>query len=204
MENLSQYNLVKSDPIQSFINWREQALKSEKNPDAVVLATSSQSGDVSARMMLFKGLHDSAFSFYTSLKGAKAQQLRENPKAEMVFWWESLGQQVRVKGSVEQMSYQQTLNYFESRDRDSQIASIASHQGQEIASRAVLEESFKKVEQQFQNTNPVLPPNHWSGFLIHPQSIEFFIYGAARLNDRFCFRKEASSQSPWQLTRLSP
>lgn len=200
MEDLSQYNLT-DNPIQSFQRWFEQASKSEANPAAMALATSDCEGDVQVRMMLFKGIKDERLTFYTNTSSPKAQQMATNPRVSALFWWESLGQQVRIQGKVQKMAESQAREYFLSRDKDSQIASLISNQSSEIESKAALIETFKKKQRQYADRAVDFPNDKWGGYYIIPSSFEFFVYGEHRLNDRFHYSLDGEK---WKVLRLQP
>tara|TARA_Y100001970_G_C14243487_1_gene866409 strand:+ start:2476 stop:3087 length:612 start_codon:yes stop_codon:yes gene_type:complete len=188
-------------PFKSFQNWFEEALTKEENPSAFSLATATSQGVPSVRFLLFKGLENGKFAFFTNRKSSKSKCLSENPFAAMAFYWHKSGKQVRISGKVEEMNRELVKDYCSKRPRLSQAATYVSRQGQKLESRDELIKSFEQCLQNFEGKSiPV--PNHWTGYSVIPHEIEFFIYGEHRLNDRFLFEKKGTES--WEVSRLAP
>lgn len=170
-------------------------------PDAMTLATVTAQGTPDARIVLLKELNESGLIFYTNYESPTGRQLESCPHASIVLWWAELERQVRVRGHVEKVSAEKSDAYFMTRPRATQIGAWSSAQSEVIASRDVLEENFKKVEQKFQNSE-VPRPRHWGGYILIPSVIEFWQGGANRLHDRIRFRR--NQDKTWIMERLSP
>jgi pyridoxamine 5'-phosphate oxidase len=198
-DNIADYKLLE-DPIKSFESWFSEALKYEENPRAMAVATSTKEGYPSVRYLLYKGLIDGKLPLYTNFLSTKAHDLKENPKVELSFYWHRTKRQVRIFGDVTVMPIEKAKEYFFSRDRDSQIASLISEQSQAIASREELLARFEAKKKELENKEVPFPQN-WGGFLIEPKKIEFFIYNEFRLNDRFLYEKDGGQ---WSIKRLQP
>jgi pyridoxamine 5'-phosphate oxidase len=192
---------VSSDPFDQFNSWFHAAVKAKiKKPEAMTLATSSAGGVLSARIVLFKGIGNRGFSFYTNYLSVKGEQLSQNPRAALVFYWARLDRQIRIEGTVEKMSREESRKYFGSRPRNSQIGAWASQQSQVISSRHILDAQFEKYKQQFRNDDVPLP-DQWGGYRLMPSRIEFWQSGANRLHDRILYERYGNS---WKIIRLSP
>jgi pyridoxamine 5'-phosphate oxidase len=192
---------LSTDPFEQFQTWfRDASSQNLKYPDAMTLATSTSDGIPSARMVLFKGLNSRGICFYTNYESRKAQELIENPRAALVFYWSALDRQIRVEGSIEKVTEQESDDYWNSRPRDSRISALSSEQSQEVKSREELENRFFTLQKKYQD-QPIPRPPHWGGFCLVPQRFEFWMEGAHRLHDRFCYSR---SENTWKITRLSP
>jgi len=188
-------------PFETFQVWYKEALAVEENPSAFSLATANKNAVPSVRFLLLKGLEDFKFNFFTHKESPKSQSLSENPFAAMAFYWHKAGRQVRISGSVEEMSRPLIEDYCSKRPRQSQAATYISRQGQKIEDKTELLKNFNNCLQNFEGKDiPV--PKHWTGFSIIPNEIEFFIYGDHRLNDRFLFTK--TLKNTWDISRLAP
>ncbi len=191
------------NPFAVFSQWLEKAAKSEPNDhNAFALATCDMAGMPNLRMVLLKGHDENGFVFYTNLGSAKGAELKDNPKASMLFHWKSLRRQIRIRGIVSRVSEAQADAYYASRPRDSRIGAWASKQSQELESRFALEKRVARYGAKFA-IGKVPRPAHWSGFCISPLEIEFWKDGAFRLHDRIVFRRD-NDNSPWQGSRLYP
>ncbi len=192
---------LKSDPLAQFLDWHRFAHQNkEADPDAMTLATASQTGQVSARIVLFKGISDDGFMFYTNGNSVKIQNITENAQSALVFYWPKVYRQVRVEGLVGAVDDSQSDQYFSQRQQESQLAAWASEQSREIESREYLLARYSEYEAQFAG-KPVPRPEHWRGYRLMPQMIEFWQGLDYRLHDRFCYRNREGS---WQLSRLAP
>lgn len=191
-----------ADPIKQFAKWFQDAEQAEIiMPNAMTLATSSRQRKPSARMVLLKGVDERGFVFFTNYESRKAQDLRENPFAALVFNWLPLSRQVRVEGTVEPLGADESDVYFASRPRGHQIEAHASPQSQVIEDRAFLDKQFKDVAQKFAGQD-VPRPMHWGGYRVVPELLEFWQEGESRLHDRLRYRRDNTDH--WVIERLAP
>jgi pyridoxamine 5'-phosphate oxidase len=190
------------DPIELFKLWMDDAKKSEPNdPNAVSLATSNNNFP-SVRMVLLKDFSQNGFVFYTNLNSQKGNELKENPKAAMCFHWKSLLRQIRINGVVTQVADDVADKYYNSRSYDSRIGAWASKQSKELTSRNQLIDSIKEYKDKYNDENNVPRPSHWSGWILSPQSIEFWLDGDSRIHERLKYVKDRNGQ--WIKSLLSP
>ncbi len=191
-----------SNPFELFQTWLNQAVEAQLiEPNAMTLATANPDGKPSARMVLLKGFNEKGFVFYTNYESQKGQQLMQNPWASLVFWWAGLERQVRIAGQVEQVSPEESDEYFNSRPHNSQLGAWASEQSKLIPNRQVLEEKMEQLQEQY--TEKTVPrPSHWGGFRVIPTTIEFWQGRPSRLHDRLLYQK--SQDGSWTRQRLSP
>ena len=190
------------DPIELFKLWMDDAKKSELNdPNAVSLATSNNNFP-SVRMVLLKDFSQKGFIFYTNLNSQKGNELNENPKAAMCFHWKSLLRQIRINGVVTQVADDVADKYYNSRSYESRIGAWASKQSKELTSRDQLIDSIKEYKDKYNDENNVPRPSHWSGWILSPQSIEFWLDGDDRIHERLKYTKDRNSQ--WIQSLLSP
>lgn len=192
---------VDPDPIRQFQLWFDQALSVNiLEPNAMTLATATKDGLPSARIVLLKGVSDRGFVFYTNYESHKGQELTENPQAALVFLWKALERQVRIEGMVEKVSDEETVAYFHSRPRESQLGAWVSNQSQVITNRQVLEQRLAELSQEYQNREIPRPP-HWGGYCVIPHTIEFWQGRPSRLHDRLRYRL---NEHQWMIERLAP
>ena len=190
------------DPIELFKLWMDDAKKSEPNdPNAVSLATSNNNFP-SVRMVLLKDFSQNGFVFYTNLNSQKGNELKENPKAAMCFHWKSLLRQIRINGVVTQVADDVADKYYNSRSYESRIGAWASKQSKELTSRDQLIDSIKEYKDKYNDENNVPRPSHWSGWILSPQSIEFWLDGDGRIHERLKYVKDRNGQ--WIKSLLSP
>jgi len=190
------------DPIELFKLWMDDAKKSELNdPNAVSLATSNNNFP-SVRIVLLKDFSQNGFVFYTNLNSQKGNELKENPKAAMCFHWKSLLRQIRINGAVTQVTDDVADKYYNSRSYDSRIGAWASKQSKKLTSRDQLIDSIKEYKDKYNDENNVPRPSHWSGWILSPQSIEFWLDGDSRIHERLKYVKDSSDQ--WIKSLLSP
>ena len=190
------------DPIELFKLWMDDAKKSELNdPNAVSLATSNNNFP-SVRIVLLKDFSQNGFVFYTNLNSQKGNDLKENPKAAMCFHWKSLLRQIRINGAVTQVADDVADKYYNSRSYDSRIGAWASKQSKKLTSRDQLIDSIKEYKDKYNDENNVPRPSHWSGWILSPQSIEFWLDGDSRIHERLKYVKDSSDQ--WIKSLLSP
>lgn len=192
---------IDRDPIRQFQTWLNDAFAA-KLPlaEAMTLATATPDGKPSARMVLLKQVDHEGFVFYTNYNSAKARQLDANPYAALVFYWVQLDRQVRVEGSISKTSAEESRAYFSTRPRESQIGAWASEQSEVVASRAVLEARAAELEKQYCDRE-IDCPEHWGGYRLRPERIEFWKSRVGRLHDRILYQREGDS---WTITRLAP
>jgi pyridoxamine 5'-phosphate oxidase len=192
---------VTGDPIERFQEWfREAEQAGVEVPEAMTLATAGADGAPSARMLLLKGADDEGFVFYSGYVSRKADELDQNPRAALVFYWRPLGKQVRVEGPVERVSEGESAAYFAMRPRGSQLAAWASQQSQPLESREELERRYAQLEREYAGREVPRPP-HWGGFRLRPDAIEFWEHRENRLHDRFRYTR---AREGWRAELLSP
>jgi pyridoxamine 5'-phosphate oxidase len=188
------------DPIALFGSWMKDAEASELNdPAAVALATATCDGMPNVRMVLMKQANERGFCFYTNAESQKGLELAENPRAAMCFYWKSLQRQVRIAGTVTELSGTEADEYFRSRTRLSQLGAVASQQSRVLANRELLVARVKELEEEFPGEIP--RPEYWQGYVLRPERIEFWQNREGRLHDRFLFSR---SEEGWQKDRLFP
>jgi len=203
MDNIIEFDLS-LDPFASFKDWYEQAkIHCKAGPEAMSLATSTKAGVPSVRVVLFKGMHNQGLKFFGHYDSQKGREMAENPNASVSFWWQELGKQIRITGSVKPLERKTVAEYFYSRDRASQIASYSSTQSSAISSRQALLENFEKNKKEFAEKEIPLKDS-WGGWLLSPSSFEFFIYRKNRINDRFLYEKAHDNSNAWVIKRLQP
>jgi len=195
MEALSQ------DPLELFEHWFAEAKRAGVEvPEAMTLATATGGGVPSARMVLLKGADEDGFVFYTGYGSRKSDELEQNQRAALVFYWRPLGRQVRVEGSVERVSEPESAAYFATRPRGSQLAAWASQQSRPLRSREELDRRYAELEREYEGRDVPLPP-HWGGYRLHPEAIEFWEHRENRLHDRVRYTR---AREGWKTERLSP
>jgi pyridoxamine 5'-phosphate oxidase len=191
------------DPISLFKSWMDEAKQSEPNdPNAVSLATSNKNNFPSVRMVLLKDFNTNGFVFYTNLNSQKGKELKENPKAAMCFHWKSLLRQIRINGTVSQVSDEDADVYYNSRAYESRIGAWASKQSEELVNRKQLDETIKEFKKKYGDEKKVPRPEHWSGWNLSPLSIEFWLDGDNRIHERLKYTKGSKGQ--WIKSLLSP
>jgi pyridoxamine 5'-phosphate oxidase len=193
---------VAADPLSQFAAWERDAREAGiRMPEAAAVATASPDGEPSVRMVLVKGFDEHGFVFFSNYTSAKGRELEDNPRAALMFYWDPLGRQVRIVGPVQRTSAAESDAYAHSRPRGSQLSALASPQSQVVESRAVLEQRVAELEQQFGDSE--LPrAEHWGGFRVAVESIEFWQQRSDRLHDRLRYRRGAGGE--WLIERLAP
>jgi pyridoxamine 5'-phosphate oxidase len=190
------------DPLEQFRRWFAEALEAAvQEPNAMTLATATPDGRPSARVVLLKGVDDRGLLFYTSYDSRKGRELEANPHAALVFFWPELERQVRVTGIVRKLPPDESYAYFRTRPVGSRLAAWASRQSEPIPNRAALEARLAEVRERFPGEEIPLPP-HWGGYVVEPESIEFWQGRPSRLHDRL--RYDRRPDGGWTITRLSP
>ncbi len=191
----------KANPFSQFTEWFEEAKNfGVREPEAMSLATADVGGKPSARMVLFKGIENESFRFFTNYEGRKGQELIENPFAALVFYWEPLKKQIRIEGSVRKLSAESSDQYWNTRAFESQVGALASKQSQTISSHAELLETYSQLLKKYAGQK-IPRPKNWGGFGLHPERIEFWKAGQYRLHERVVFTK---TKGQWQKHWLSP
>jgi pyridoxamine 5'-phosphate oxidase len=189
-----------ADPLVLFRRWyREAAKAGVPQPDAMTLATSSASGP-SARMVLFKGIEDDAFLFYSNYGSRKGRDLAADPRAALVFYWFPTHHQVRVSGTVKRLSRKASQEYFATRPRGAQLSALASRQSRVVPSRDVLERAVAELSAKYPDRVPL--PADWGGYALRPRWIEFWESRQDRLHDRLRYVRRRGGG--WRIERLAP
>jgi pyridoxamine 5'-phosphate oxidase len=192
-----------TDPIVQWHAWYDQAASAGvAEPNAMSVATIDQHSVPDSRVVLARAVDARGFVFYTNYDSAKSQQLLMKPVASAVFAWLDLHRQVRVRGTVQRISDNESDEYFASRPRESQIGAWASPQSQPIADRTVIEARVAEFRAKFENQDVPRPAN-WGGWCLAPNSIEFWQGRPSRLHDRFVYDFDATTKK-WKIQRLAP
>jgi pyridoxamine 5'-phosphate oxidase len=193
---------VDLDPITQFEKWFGEALQADVNePNAMNLATVSENGRPSARVVLLKALENKQFIFYTNYQSKKGKELDKNPACALTFFWPELERQVRVEGIASRVNTELSDVYFKSRPRESQIGAWASPQSVMIENRSILEQRLQDMEKKFKDQTVLPRPQQWGGYQIDPFEIEFWQGGPGRLHDRIEYIK---ADNAWKIYRLAP
>jgi pyridoxamine 5'-phosphate oxidase len=192
---------VAADPFVQFEKWFGEALKAEVNePNAMGLSTVDERGYPTSRIVLIKQFDPRGFTWYTNYDSQKGQQLQANPHAALLFFWSELERQIRIEGKVERTSAEESDKYFHSRPLKSRLAALASAQSKPVASRAALEQHYEAVALQYGEEPP--RPEHWGGFRLVPERIEFWQGRRSRFHDRIVYTLQADGS--WTRQRLQP
>jgi len=189
------------NPLVQFHAWFEQYRDTNPpEPTIMTMASVDENGQPWQRILLLKGFDENGFVFFTNFESNKGQQLAENAKASLHFFWINLERQVQVQGEVEKISREDAERYFHSRPRESQLGAWASAQSQPLENRAVLEQKFAEVSEQYEGQEIPLP-EHWGGYRVKPERMEFWQGGAHRLHDRVEYQNNGAD---WSKQRLNP
>ncbi|MEM6258257.1 MAG: pyridoxamine 5'-phosphate oxidase [Planctomycetota bacterium] len=189
-------------PFDQFRQWFKQAVDAGiMEPNAMTLATVDGAGRPDARVVLLKDADDRGFTFYTNYGSAKARQINAHPEVTLVFYWDVLFRQVRVRGAITKVDRNEAEAYWRTRPIKSQLGAIASSQSQTLKDRQQLEDAFQAAVDKYGLEGPVPLPNDWGGYRVIPSSIEFWQGQRSRLHDRLVYARDAEG---WQVKRLAP
>ena len=192
---------VNRDPFQQFEAWFNDIIALKiKQPNSMVLSTSSNDGQVTSRVVLLKEFNNKGFYFYSDYRSKKAQQLIENPNASLLFFNIDLERQIRIEGSIAKISYDESNTYFKSRPKGSQISVLTSVQSATVDDRSVLENLYQKQHDTFSEKD-IDCPDFWGGYCLVPRYFEFWQGRSSRLHDRITYEL---SGNDWTMSRLSP
>ena len=204
---------VASNPIDQFTRWWNEAVASQiEEVNAMTLATANAAGIPAARIVLLKGYNPNGFIFFTNYESDKGKNLAQNPNAALVFFWKELERQIRIEGTVQKVSAEESDRYFNSRPASSRIGAWASPQSAVIENRLVIEQNVERYSSIFANDS-IERPDHWGGYIVQPTSIEFWQGRSSRLHDRIKYTLETSaytagtdtrSDANWNIERFAP
>jgi pyridoxamine 5'-phosphate oxidase len=199
-ESLDEQDVAR-DPITQFNRWFEEAVKARMPiVNAMTLATASTTGRPAARIVLLKGVDHAGFVFYTSYDSRKGREIAANPHAALLFHWTELEREVRIEGRVEKVPTAESDAYFDGRPLGSRHAAIASPQSAVVANRAALEARFAEAEKR--HGNAPLRPQHWGGYRVVHEAVEFWQGRSNRLHDRILYHRQHDGS--WAIARLAP
>jgi len=192
------------DPIVQFNRWLVEAVEQQlMEPNAMTLATADDDGQPWSRTVLLKVCDARGFTFFTNYESDKGRQLVVNPRAALTFWWSGLERQVNITGVVTKTSREESERYFHSRPTASQLGAWASQQSTVVADREQLERQFTAALDQYGENEIPLPP-YWGGYVLRPQTLEFWQGRLSRLHDRFRYTRQPDDADAWKIERLSP
>ena len=192
---------LSEDPTEVFEKWFQQAMELKVHePNAMTLATISPDGQPSQRTVLLKAFDQKGFTFFTNYQSRKAAHIAANPAVCLLFPWITLERQVIIQGRAEKISAAESLKYFATRPRESQIGAWVSNQSEVISSRKILLQKLDEIKAKFQGGEIPLP-SFWGGYRVVPESIEFWQGGPARVHDRFLYTRQGEN---WNINRLAP
>ena len=191
---------INKDPMSQFQQWLAEAMATDAYANAMVLSTVDCNGMPSSRVMLLRDISFNGFTFFTNYKSQKGEELEKNRHGALVFFWPALERQVRVTGTIKKLPAKESTAYFNSRPFGSKVAAWASQQSRVLSDRYVLEERVNVLQNEFKDKD-VPRPDHWGGYVLEPQSIEFWQGRESRLHDRLRFIRE---DGDWKMERLMP
>jgi pyridoxamine 5'-phosphate oxidase len=192
---------VDADPIVQFSKWFDEALRAQvPEPNAMGVSTVGSDGRPSSRILLIKDFDHRGFTWFTNYDSRKGEELKKNPHASLLFHWVELERQVRIEGSVERVSAEESERYFQSRPVKSRLGAIASLQSRPVTDRRMLEAQFSDAEARYGDHPP--RPEHWGGYRLKPDYVEFWQGRRSRLHDRIAYR--LNEAGVWIRQRLQP
>ena len=189
------------EPFLQFEDWFKLACEQDTlDPNAMAMSSVDKEGRPYCRTVLLKSFDERGFVFYTNYESRKAEQMADNPQVALLFFWRELGRQIGIRGHVEKLTTAESLKYFASRPRGSQLGAWVSPQSSTITSRALLKNKFEELKQKFANREVPLP-SFWGGYRVVPREVEFWQGRDDRLHDRFMY---TLSDDGWHIERLAP
>lgn len=189
------------DPMVQFARWFQDAMNAGlREPNAMCLSTATCDGIPSGRIVLLKSFDASGFVFFTNYESRKGRELEANPRASLTFFWNELERQVRVAGRVERLAAELSEEYFATRPRESQVGAWASAQSREVGSREDLAREFARLQEEYEGRE-IPKPEHWGGYVVLAEEVEFWQGRVGRMHDRLLYRK---SGEDWERVRLAP
>lgn len=192
---------VDSNPVKQFGIWMTDVLEAGiDEPNAMMLATTGHNMQPSARIVLLRDFSDEGFVFYTNYTSLKGNQIDENPKVALTFFWKELERQVRIEGDISRLSEELSQKYFDARPFESRLSAVVSPQSKTIPNREYLEKLRDDLRKKYPNED-LSKPEEWGGYIVKPLSIEFWQGRAGRLHDRIIYRLE---KVLWEIERLAP
>ncbi|HEY9082923.1 MAG: pyridoxamine 5'-phosphate oxidase [Flavobacteriales bacterium] len=193
---------VDANPFKQYQVWFEEAVSAQVvDPYAMSVATVGKDMQPSLRLVYLRDISENGFVFYTNYGSQKAEDIAENNKVALNFYWVELERQIRIQGKVFKVSEEMSDTYFNSRPRESQIGAWASAQSTELTSRQVLEEKVIELTKKFENQS-IPRPKHWGGYIVQPSKIEFWQGRPNRLHDRLVYTRTETND--WEISRIAP
>ncbi|MBT4123411.1 MAG: pyridoxamine 5'-phosphate oxidase [Candidatus Ruthia sp.] len=191
---------LNDNPFIQFESWMDEATQAGLTlPNAMSLATSDDN-EIGIRTVLLKSFNEKGFVFFTNYNSKKSKQINDNPKAALLFPWLDLERQVKISGKVEKITTLESIKYFATRPKDSQLGAWASNQSSQLPSRQMLLSQFESMKEKFSKGEVPLP-DFWGGYRVVPHTIEFWQGRENRLHDRFAYKKQSDN---WVIERLAP
>lgn len=198
-KNELNFDDLTTHPYELFTLWMNDALKQLAEPNAFVLSTVNSEGKPSSRVLLLRDLNDKGFNFFTNYNSQKSADIEANPFVCMNFFWNEVERQVRVSGRIEKLSAEDSDEYFNSRPYNSKIGAWSSPQSSVISSRDILNTNVEEFSKQYSDDVP--RPNHWGGYCVVAEKMEFWQGRSSRLHDRFVYTLDGNN---WKIERLAP
>lgn len=194
---------IDHNPVQQFENWLDQALNAQvMEPNAMSLSTVNEDGKPSSRIVLLKGIDEGGLVFFTNYESKKGNAMQEKPFVSVLFFWPELQRQVRIEGKVSKISEEDSIAYFHSRPRGSQLSAMVSPQSKKILDRQFLEDESEKLTEYYSQCELLPKPLNWGGYRITPTLFEFWQGRGNRLHDRIQF--DLNKSGDWEISRLAP